>query len=195
MKLFDKWDTNVSIADPGLQTVINLQPRLLPRSSGRNVKTRFHKAKTHIIERLANKLMGPGHKGKTHRMMSGHMTGKKNNAYKIVLEAFEIVERDTKQNPVEVFVGALENASPREEITTIEYGGARYPQAVECSPLRRVDLALRMMTQGAYQASFRKKKSVQQALAEEIMAAYKTDQKSSAISRKLELERQADASR
>ncbi len=195
MKLFNKWDTKISIIDPGLQGAIALPGELIPRSSGRNVSTRFHKGKTHIVERFANKLMGPGHKGKTHRMASGHMTGKKNHAYKIVEQAFTIVEQQMKQNPVEVFVRALENASPREEITTIEYGGARYPQAVECSPLRRVDLALRLMTQGAYQASFRKKKSIQQALAEEIIAAYKIDQKSSAISKKLELERQADASR
>lgn len=195
MKLFNKWETTIAITDPGLHGVIGLKGELIPRSLGRNVGTRFHKGKTHIVERLMNKLMGPGHKGKTHRMVSGHMTGKKNNAYKIVEQAFDIVEKETKNNPVEVFVRALENASPREEITTIEYGGARYPQAVECSPLRRIDLALRLMTQGAYQASFRKKKSIQQALAEEIVAAYNTDQKSSAISKKLELERQADASR
>ncbi len=195
MKLFDKWETTVAIVDPGLQGYVNVQPTMLPRSEGANIKMRFHKSKTHIIERLMNKLMGPGHKGKTHRYSSGHMTGKKNNAYKIILNTFELIEQRAKKNPVEVFVKALENAAPREEITTIEYGGARYPQAVECSPLRRIDLALRMMTQGAYQSSFRKKKKVEEALADEILNAYNMDQKSVAINKKLELERQADASR
>ena len=106
-----------------------------------------------------------------------------------------LIEKQTKSNPVEIFVRAIENAAPREEITTIEYGGARYPKAVEMAPQRRVDYALRLMTQGAYQASFGKKKSIVDALANEIIKANKMDQTSAAISKKLELERQADASR
>ena len=98
-------------------------------------------------------------------------------------------------NPVEVFVKALENSAPREEITTIEYGGARYPQAVECAPQRRVDLALRQMVQGSYQKSFNKKPNMVEVLADEIIKAYNSDQGSAAIAKKLELERQADASR
>ena len=43
--------------------------------------------------------------------------------------------------------------------------------------------------------AFGKKKKLSQALAEEIIAAYKSDQKALAISKKQELERQADASR
>ena len=99
------------------------------------------------------------------------------------------------KNPIEVFVKALENAAPREEITTIEYGGARYPQAVECSPMRRVDVALRQMVQGSYSRCFNKKIKIEDALADEIIKAYNTDQTSQAISKKLELERQADSSR
>ena len=70
-----------------------------------------------------------------------------------------INEKQTKENPIKIFAKALENAAQREEIITIEYGGARYPKAVECAPQRRVDLALRYMTQGAYQKSFNSKKS------------------------------------
>ncbi|MEK6940456.1 MAG: 30S ribosomal protein S7 [Nanoarchaeota archaeon] len=195
MKIFNKWDSNVAVIDMGLKEYITLTGLLVPRSAGLNAKSRFHKGKTHIVERLVNKLMVPGHKGKTHRISSGHMCGKKTLTYKIVENAFDLIEKKTKQNPIGVFIKALENAAPREEITTIEYGGARYPQAVECSPLRRVDIALSMITQGAYHSSFRKKKSIETALAEEIINASNIDQKSSAISKKLELERQADASR
>ena len=100
-----------------------------------------------------------------------------------------------KANPVEVFVKAVENAAPREEIVTIEYGGARYPKAVECAPIRRIDVALKLMTQGSYHSSFNKKKSIVDALVDEITAAYRSSTNSLAISKKLELERQADSAR
>jgi small subunit ribosomal protein S7 len=196
MKLFNRWGTqHINVEDPGLQRYINIKPIVVPRTGGRNVKTQFWKSKNHIVERLINKMMCSGHKGKKHKITSGHIAGKSTTVLKIVEECFEIIENNTKKNPVEVFVKAVENASPREEITTIEYGGARYPKAVECAPQRRVDIALRLMTQGAYQNSFGKKKAIEQALADEILKAYKLDQGSAAISKKLELERQADASR
>ena len=51
------------------------------------------------------------------------------------------------------------------------------------------------MTQGAYQKSFNNKVRYEKVLADEIIAASLVDQKSAAIAKKLELERQADASR
>ena len=196
IKLFNRWETEqIQVQDPGLKRYINLRPIIIPKTGGRNVGTQFWKSKYHVVERLINKIMMPGHKGKKHKISSGHCTGKGLTAYQIVEDAFKIIEQKMKQNPVEVFVKALENASPREEITTIEYGGARYPKAVECAPQRRVDLVLRLMTQGAYGASFGKKKKIEQALADEILKAYNKDTASNALSKKQELERQADASR
>ena len=196
LKLFNRWDTSaIVVQDPGLIRYINLKPIVVPRTGGRNVKTQFWKSKNHVVERLINKMMIPGHKGKKHKISSGHCSGKGTTAYMIVEKAFAIIERKTEKNPVEIFVKALENAAPREEITTIEYGGARYPKAVESAPQRRVDYALRLMTQGAYAKCFGKKLAIEQALADEILRAYKLDQASNAIAKKLELERQADASR
>ena len=195
-KVFNKWEiSGVQVNDPGLKNYINLRPVLVPRTGGKYAKTRFWKNKTNIIERLINKLMIPGHKGKKHKTTSGRATGKAAKAYQIIEDVFKIIEDKTKKNPVEIFVKALENSAPREEITTIEYGGARYPQAVECAPQRRIDIALRQMVQGSYQKSFNKKTAVREALADEIIKAYNLDQGSSAITKKLELERQADASR
>ncbi|MBS3153391.1 30S ribosomal protein S7 [Candidatus Woesearchaeota archaeon] len=195
MKLFNKWDTNVEIQDRGLVGYINLTPILVPKTGGRNTVVRFWKNKYSIVERLMNKLMVPGHKGKKHKLTSGKCTGKSQTVYNLVFDTFGLIEEKTKKNPVEVFVKAIENSAPREEITTIEYGGAKYPQAVDCAPQRRIDIALRMMVQGSYQKSYGKKKTMVNALAEEIISAYKTEQGSTAISRKLELERQADGSR
>jgi len=196
MKLFNRWDiSEVNVSDPGLVNFVNLKPILVPKTSGRNVKVKFWKNKKPIVERLMNHLMIPGHKGKKHKTTSRHCTGKGITAYNIIIKTFDILEKKTNKNPVEVFVKALENASPREEITSIEYGGARYAQAVDCSPQRRIDLALRMMIQGAYANSFGKKMAIEVALSNEILLAYNVDQKSNAISKKLELERQADSSR
>jgi len=196
MKLFNKWDVeHVKVHDIALQPYINLSPLLVPRSSGRLGLNRLWGRKIPIVERLMNKMMVPGHRGKKHKLTSGKNTGKAVSSYNRVKKVLEIIEQRTKKNPVEVYIKALENAAPREEITTIEYGGARYPQAVDMAPQRRIDIALRIMVQGSYQKSYNSKKKTEECLAEEIINAYNMDTKSAAISKKLELERQADASR
>jgi small subunit ribosomal protein S7 len=196
MKLFNTWDVSaIKVQDPGVERYMNLNQVLVPVSSGRNVKIKFHRSFYTVIERLMNKLMVSGHKGKKHKYSSGHNTGKKVSTYGLIFKSLKLVEEKLKKNPVEVFVKAIENAAPREEITTIEYGGARYPKAVECAPQRRIDLTLRNMVQGAYSASFNKKKKAFQALAEEIINAYNMSMDSNAIAKKLELERQADSAR
>ncbi|MBL7147921.1 MAG: 30S ribosomal protein S7 [Nanoarchaeota archaeon] len=196
IKLFNKYESgNITISDAGLKDYICLTPLLIPKTTGRYAKFRFWKSKYNIVERLINKLMVPGHRGKKHKLTSGHCTGKSTKVYALVEKAFEIIEQKTKKNPVEVFVKALENAAPREEITTIEYGGAKYPQAVEVAPQRRIDMALRFMVQGSYQKAFNKKIKIYDCLADEIIKAYNVDQGSSAIAKKLELERQSDSSR
>lgn len=196
IKVFNRWGIEgVKVDDHGLQQYVTLQPRIVPKTGAKYAGSRFHKSRTFIVERLINKIMVSGHKSKKHFKTSYHMTGKANTAYSIVEEAFKQVEKSTKENPVKVFVKALENAAQREEIVTIEYGGARYPKAVECSPQRRVDLALRYMTQGAYHKTFNTKKSIVSSLAEEIVNAYRMSSASNAIAKKLEIERQADSSR
>lgn len=196
IKLLNRWDVKgIEVTDLGLKPYVSVEPKIVPKTGARYAKNRFYKSKVFIIERLINKIMVPGHKGKKHFKTSGHATGKANTAVKIVEKAFEEIERQTKENPVKVFVKALENASQREEIITIEYGGARYPKAVECAAQRRVDLALRHMTQGAYHKSFNSKKKIVNCLADEIINAYRMSNASNAIAKKLEVERQADSSR
>ncbi len=196
IKAFNKWSTDgIEVKDLGLRGYITLEPKIVPKTGARYAKQRFYKSKVFIVERLINKLMVPGHKGKKHFKTSYKNTGKGHTAYDLVEEALKIVEARTKKNPIEVLVRAIENGAPREEIITIEYGGARYPKAVECGPQRRVDLALKNMVQGAYQKSFGKKMQSADALAAEIVDAYESQVSSMAISKKHELERQADASR
>jgi small subunit ribosomal protein S7 len=193
---FNRWSVEgIKVNDPGVAPYISLNSVVVPKTGARYAGNKFHKSKIFIVERLINKLMVTGHKGKKHFISSGNQTGKAHTVYDLVEKAFEIVETKTKQNPVAVFVKAIENAAPREEIVTIEYGGARYPKAVECAPQRRIDMVLRLFAQGAKQKSFNNRKPYEVALADEIIAAAQLSPNSLAVSKKLELERQADASR
>ncbi len=193
---FNKWSTEgIKVEDPGLEKYITLAPRIVPKSGGKYAGNRFHKSRIFIVERLINRIMVSGHKSSKHKASSGHNTGKLNASMQSVIKAFEIIEKKTGENPIKVLVKAIENGAPREEILTVQYGGARYPKPVECAPQRRVDIVLKFITQGAYQKCFNKKKKIEQALAEEILAAYELSATSSIVKKKLELERQADASR
>jgi small subunit ribosomal protein S7 len=193
---FNRWDTSgIKVKDPGLERYISVKPIIVPKTGARYAGNKFHKSRIFIVERLINKITIPGHKARKHKATSGHMTGKASTAYAIVENVLEDIEKKLKKNPIEVYVQAIENAAPREEIITIEYGGARYPKAIEMSPQRRIDQSLKFMVQGSFQKSFNSKKSIIETLSDEIINAYNLNPASAAIAKKLELERQADASR
>jgi len=194
-KIFGLYESeNVDVKDRAIKPYLNLQPKLLLKSQGRNVK-KFGAANVHIVERLANRISVPGHIGKKHKIITSWSSGKYGRNMKTVLEAFKIIEKKKNENPLQVFVRAIENCSPRDETTTIEYGGARYPQAVDVSPLRRINLAIRWIVQGSYQKAFGKKKKMAQSLAEQIMLAADSNMESYAMTKKNEAEKQADAAR
>ena len=110
-------------------------------------------------------------------------------------EAFRLIEKKTGKNPVQVLVNAIEKSSPKDEITVIEYGGARYPQAVDVAASRRISLAVRWIVQGAYDKSFNKKTKMHQALADEFIKASENSSESSAVKKRNESEKQADSAR
>jgi len=194
-KIFDLYETEgVVVNDVGLKSVINLNPKLILKSHGRNLQ-KFGQTKTNIVERLINKIAVAGHRGKKHKIILGTSTGKYSRNAKIILEAFKSIEEKTGKNPVEVLVRAIENSAPRDEITIIEYGGAKYPQAVDVSPLRRVNVALRHIVHGASEKAFNKKKALAQGLADEIMLAAEGNQDSFAVKKRVESEKQADSAR
>ncbi len=196
VKMFGKWPMEgITVKDPGLANYITLKPVMVPRTGARYAQQKFYKSKISIVERLMNKLMVAGHKGKKHTITSYTMSGKSAQAFRIIISVLGALEQKTKQNPVKVLVEAVENAAPREEIVSIEYGGARYPKAVDCSPQRRIDLVLKYFVQGAMAKSFNNKKAFAEALTEEIANAFYRSPGSHAVSKKLELERQAEASR
>ncbi len=197
IKIFNKWSIEgVEVKDDGLVAYINLRPVLVPKTGGRHAKKQFGKSELNIVERLMNHLFVPGHKGKKHKYTSGRCVGKTFTVSKIINDAFEIIYKKTGKNPIEVLVRAIENSAPLEEVITYQKGGIFVREPVVTSPQRRVDLALRHISQGTYQKCFNSKKSASEALAEEIIGAYNKDANLSyAFSEKIRREKEAASSR
>jgi len=199
-KLFNKYAMdNIVIKDLSLAQNISLKPILIPHTFGRHTRKALGKTQVNVIERLANKLMrgGTGEKtsGKVIRT-HGRMQGKKLRALKVVEDALGIVEAQAKENPVQILIRALENAAPREDVTRVSHGGVSYQIAVDVSATRRLDMALRNMALAALMGAFNKPKSLQQALADEIISTAKNDMQASyAIKKRDETERMARSAR
>ena len=185
IKLFQKWSfKEIAVVDIGLQRYLNLTPMVAPHSMGRHEHQRFRKSKVNIVERLINGLM-----------RSGKNAGKKAKATNIVKETFEIINLRTGKNPIEVLVKAVENASPCEDTTRVSYGGVVYHLSVDVAPQRRIDLAIRHITEGARASSKNNPRSIQETLADELVLEANKDIKSVAIAKRNEIERVAQSSR
>ncbi|MCX9013324.1 MAG: 30S ribosomal protein S7 [Candidatus Methanoperedens sp.] len=184
-KLFGKWDfTEVEVTDVGVRNYIDLTPTSVPHSGGKNSKQQFAKSTLNIVERLINKLM-----------REEHNTGQKITVYKNVKSSFEIINKKTGQNPIQVLVNAIANAGPREETVRLRYGGIAVPKAVDVAPQRRVDTALRLISEGAHKASFTTKKPLPNSIADEIISAATWDVKGYAMGKKDNMERVSKAAR
>jgi len=116
--LFNKWDVSeVKVTDPSLVRYVNLTPQIIPHSCGKFSRQEFNKANMMIVERLINSLM-----------QTENNTGKKQLAIGIVRDAFEIINKKTKRNPVEVLVEAIGNTGPREETGAVKIRRHQRPQ-------------------------------------------------------------------
>ncbi|RKO98143.1 hypothetical protein CXG81DRAFT_11122 [Caulochytrium protostelioides] len=187
VKLFQKWTyDDVEIRDMALQDYlqVKLQPVYVCHTAGRYQIKRFRKAQCPIVERLANSLM-----------MHGRNNGKKVMATRILQNAFEIIHLLTDQNPIQVLVDAIINTGPREDSTRIGSAGTVRRQAVDVSPLRRVNQAIWLLATGAREAAFRNVKTISECLADELINAGKGSSNSFAIKKKDELERVAKGNR
>jgi small subunit ribosomal protein S7 len=185
IKLFQKWSfKEIKVEDIGLQRYLNLTPMVAPHSMGRHEHQRFRKAKVNVVERLINSLM-----------RSGKNTGKKAKATNIVKEAFEIINVKTGKNPIEVLVKAVENSAPCEDTTRISYGGVVYHLSVDVAPQRRIDLAIRHISEGSRAASVNTPRSIQEIIADELILASNKDIKSAGVAKRNEIERVAQSSR
>lgn len=94
-------------------------------------------------------------------------------ANQIVKKAFDIINLMTGENPLQVFVEAVSNGGAREDATRVGGGGMAKKQAVDVSPLRRVNQAIYYMSIGAREQAFKNMKTIYETLADEIMNAAK----------------------
>jgi small subunit ribosomal protein S7 len=183
--LFGKYPfEGVEVHDPGLLPYLYLHPVYSPHTEGRLSGKPFLKTRMHLVERLAN-----------HLMKGGRFTGKKSKALATVRLAFAELAQKEGQNPLQLLVDAVENAAPREEVTRLQFGGISVPRAVDASPARRLNVAIRNLALGAIQASRKSTKSIHTCLADEIALAAKGNLTSFAVGRKEEVERVAQSAR
>ncbi len=184
-KLFGKWSYDgVTVSDLSLVDYVTINPVFVPHSAGRWQKKRFRKAKCPVVERLTNGLM-----------FKGRGNGRKLQAGRLVKQAMEIINLTTDQNPIQVVVDAVSKGGPREDSTRVGTGGVVRRQAVDVSPMRRVNEAIYLMCKGARESAFKNLKSMPECLADELVNAAKGSSNSYAIKKKDEVERVAKANR
>ena len=185
IQLFQKWTfQNITVQDPGLKRYLNLTPTTTPHSMGPHEHQRFRKARVNIVERFINGFMRPGKN-----------SGKKARATNFVKQAFEIIYLRTGKNPVEILAQAVENSAPAEDTTRLSYGGVVYHLSVDIAPQRRIDLAIRHLTEAPRKASANNPRAIEECIADELIFAAAKDIKSYAVSKRNEIERIAQSSR
>jgi len=165
------------------------------KSHGRHASDRFSKSEVNIVERLMNHMMGPGHRGKKHKIGSGGCGGNSSKIWKVTKEALSIIEEKEDENPIKVLVKAVENTALVEEVSSYQVGSIIKRKAVITAPQRRIDLSLRHIAQGAYSNSVGNKKNMAECLADEILAAYRGERESYAFRQRERLEREAEGAR
>ena len=183
--VFGKWDaTDVVCEDPGLAPYINLQTIGTPHSGGRHANEYFGKANLSIVERFINNLM-----------RSGKFSGKKQHCAKAFENALDTISEKTGANPLQNFIDAIKEAAPCEEITRIKLGAVSQPKAVDSSPMRRIDIALRNLSVGCASATAKSKKSLTEGIVSEITKAAQGDVSSYSVGKRDEVERIASSAR
>jgi len=199
MLVFNRWDSEaVKVHDQGIARYLGLSNKLVVHSFGVHSSKRFSKKEQNVVERLVNKLMRSG-QGK--RKLGGHFirgrggTGKKLMIMKEVEAAFEIIEARTKKNPVQVLIEAIERSAPNEDVTRLKKGGVAYTEAVDISPYAKLNESLKNIALAVFAGTFNNSKQFSEALADEIILASQSDNKSYAVKRKDEVERIAKSSR
>ncbi|MBU2487880.1 MAG: 30S ribosomal protein S7 [Proteobacteria bacterium] len=116
--------------------------------------------------------------------------GKKSTAEGIVYDAFELVEKRSKENPLEVFEKALGNVKPMLEVKSRRVGGSTYQVPTEVRNNRRVALAMRWIMSFARK---RPEKSMAAKLAAELLDA--ASHRGAAVKKKEDTHRMAEANK
>ena len=118
------------------------------------------------------------------------LDGKKGTAQSIVYGAFDMIENQTGENPLEVFEKAMNNIMPLLEVKAKRIGGANYQVPVEVRPERRQTLGLRWLTK---YTRARGERTMAERLAKELMDA--ANNTGASVKKKEDTHKMADANR
>ena len=119
------------------------------------------------------------------------VNGKKTAAEFIIYGAIDILkERTQEDNGLKVFNRAIDNVKPRLELKSRRLGGSTYQVPVEVTPDRANSLAIRWLRDFARK---KKGKPMEVKLAEEFLAAYKSE--GPAVKKRDETHKMADANK
>ena len=118
------------------------------------------------------------------------LDGKKGVAQSIVYDAFEMINRVTGEEPLEVFERAMNNIMPVVEVKSRRVGGANYQVPMEVRPDRRQTLGLRWLTR---YTRARGEKYMYERLAKELMDA--ANNTGASVKKKEDTHKMAEANR
>lgn len=118
------------------------------------------------------------------------LDGKKGLAQSIVYGAFDRIKDQTGEDPLEVFMKALNNIMPVLEIKARRIGGATYQVPMEVRPERRQTLGLRWLVR---YARARGEKTMIERLSKEIMDA--ANNQGASVKKREETHRMAEANK
>jgi small subunit ribosomal protein S7 len=116
--------------------------------------------------------------------------GKKSVATRLMYDTFDLIEKQSKKDPLEVFRQAMKNVSPMMEVKPRRVGGATYQVPIEVDADRQFALATRWILASAKARSGR---SFSERLAGELMDAYNNT--GPAIRKRDETHKMAEANR
>ena len=118
------------------------------------------------------------------------LSGKKSVAEKIMYQALDVIRDRMRQDPLEIFLQALDNITPEMEVRPRRVGGATYQVPVEIRFDRRNSLGIRWLVTAARS---RKGRPAYLSLADELLDAY--NHTGAAVRRREDTHRMAEANR
>ncbi len=117
--------------------------------------------------------------------------GKKSTASSAFYRAMEIVQKQLpNEDPLNVFVTAVDNVKPAIEVRSKRVGGATYQVPTPVSSRRQQALSIRWILEAV---RGRKGRPVDKSLAEELLAAFRRE--GSAMNKRENVHRMADANK
>ncbi|MBW1958494.1 MAG: 30S ribosomal protein S7 [Deltaproteobacteria bacterium] len=116
--------------------------------------------------------------------------GKKSTAESILYNAFDVIEKRTKESAIKIFEQAIENVKPMIEVKSRRVGGSTYQVPTEIRPSRKTALGIRWIIGFARK---RPEKGMVEKLAAELLDA--SNKRGAAVKKKEDTHKMAEANK